>query len=172
MPGNVERVLAALNATQVRYLIVGGVAVVLHGHLRTTADLDLIVDLETSNITRAITTLTELGFHPRAPVAAAGLADAAIRQDWIANKGMTVFSLWNQQMPGFEVDIFAESPLDFEAASARAIRASLDTTHADVVALEDLIALTRAAGRPQDLEDVAALEALRDVGDDDEAHRG
>lgn len=38
--------LSALNATGVRYLVVGGVAVVLHGHLRTTADLDLVVSLE------------------------------------------------------------------------------------------------------------------------------
>lgn len=37
MTSPIETVLAALNAAQVRYLVVGGVAVVLHGHLRTTA---------------------------------------------------------------------------------------------------------------------------------------
>jgi hypothetical protein len=42
----IEQVLAALNAENVRYLVVGGVAVVLHGHLRTTADLDLVVELK------------------------------------------------------------------------------------------------------------------------------
>jgi hypothetical protein len=45
-----ERVLKALNEADVRYLVVGGVAVVLHGHLRTTADLDLAVELERDNV--------------------------------------------------------------------------------------------------------------------------
>jgi uncharacterized protein (DUF1330 family) len=43
MVGAVESVLSALNAAGVRYLVVGGVAVVLHGHLRTTAALDLVI---------------------------------------------------------------------------------------------------------------------------------
>ena len=43
MVGAIEQVLSALNASRVRYLVVGGVAVVLHGHLRATADLDLSI---------------------------------------------------------------------------------------------------------------------------------
>jgi len=161
MAGNVESVLNALNAAGVRYLVVGGVAVVLHGHLRTTADLDLVVDLEEENVTRAVQALTRLGFKPRAPVPAAQLADDHIRRGWVEHRGMTVFSLWNARMPGFEVDIFAESPFDFTAAAGRAVRAMLDTTEAPVASLDDLIALKRAAGRPQDLQDIAALEEIR-----------
>ena len=172
MVGNVETVISALNAAHVRYLIVGGVAVVLHGHLRTTADLDLVIDLEGANVTRAVTTLTSLGFRPRAPVPAEHFADEAIRRDWVETKGMTVFSLWNPQTPGFEVDIFAEAPLDFAVASARSVRAPLDTTYAPVVAIDDLLALKRAAGRPQDLEDIAALEALRSLDAGGDPRRG
>jgi predicted nucleotidyltransferase len=172
MAGHVETVLSALNGAGVRYLIVGGVAVVLHGHLRTTADLDLVVELKKDNVTRAVEALTALGFRPRAPVPALQLADDDVRRDWVERRGMTVFSLWNARMPGFEVDIFAEVPFDFTAASARAVRAILDTTEAPVASLDDLIALKRAAGRPRDLEDIAALEELRrraasEDGDDD-----
>jgi hypothetical protein len=74
---------------------------------------------------------------------------------------MTVFSLWNPKMPGFEVDLFAEAPFDFAEVSGRAVRAALETTEASVVSIEDLIQLKRAAGRPQDLQDIAALEQLR-----------
>jgi hypothetical protein len=49
-----ERTIAALEAARVRYLIVGGVAVVLHGHLRTTGDLDLLVDLSDDNATKIV----------------------------------------------------------------------------------------------------------------------
>lgn len=92
-PHPIEQVLASLNAAGVRYLVVGGVAVVLHGHLRTTADLDLVVALDDANAQRAVEALQALGFTPRAPVAASQFADAAARAGWIAEKGLTVVSL-------------------------------------------------------------------------------
>lgn len=70
MVGDNERALQALNSAGVRYLVVGGVAVVLHGHLRTTADLDLVVQLERENVLKAVRALAGLGYRPRAPVAA------------------------------------------------------------------------------------------------------
>lgn len=79
----IEQILAALNAETVRYLVVGGVAVVLHGHLRTTADLDLVVELAPDNARRALAALAKLGFRPRAPVPAEHFLDAGIRQSWI-----------------------------------------------------------------------------------------
>jgi len=156
----IEQVLAALNADGVRYLVVGGVAVVLHGHLRTTADLDLVVELAPENARRAIAALSRLGFRPRAPVPAEQFADAAARQVWIDEKGLTVFSLWSDRLPDVEVDLFVKEPFDFAAAYARAVHVPLDTTTVTVVSLPDLVALKRAAGRPVDLADVEALEAL------------
>jgi hypothetical protein len=156
----IEQVLGALNGAGVRYLVVGGVAVVLHGHLRTTADLDLVVSLEPANARRAIEAVTALGYRPRAPVPAERFADPAERASWIADKGLTVFSLWSDRTPGLEVDLFVREPFDFEAAWARRVTVSLDTTTATVASLEDLLGLKRAANRPQDLADIEALEAI------------
>ncbi len=156
----IEQVLAALEAEKVRYLVVGGVAVVLHGHLRTTADLDLVVGLAPDNARRAIAALGKLGFRPRAPVAAELFADEDARRSWIEEEGLTVFSLRSDRIRDVEVDLFVTEPFDFEAAYARALRVPLDTTTATVVALEDLIELKRASGRPIDLADVEALRAL------------
>lgn len=155
--GAIESVLAALNEAGVRYLVVGGVAVVLHGHLRTTADLDLVVQLDTENTLRAVDALTSLGYRPRAPVAAEQLADPAVREAWIVERGMTVFSLWSGRFPGLEVDLFVSEPFDFDEAFERAIRVTLDETTVPVVSLDDLVALKRAAARPIDLADVEAL---------------
>jgi predicted nucleotidyltransferase len=163
-PHPIERVLAALNARSVRYLVVGGVAVVLHGHLRTTADLDLIVALDGENAGRAIAALKQLGFRARAPVPAELFAEAASRAAWKAEKGLVVFSLWSADVPGLEVDLFVEEPLPFDAAYRRAVRVELDTTWATVASLEDLTMLKRAAGRPLDLADVEALEAIARKG--------
>lgn len=156
----IEQVLAALNAEKVRYLVVGGVAVVLHGHLRTTADLDLVVELAPDNARRAIVAIAGLGFRPRAPVPAEQFMDPAARRAWVEQKGLTVFSLWSDRLPEVEVDLFVEEPFDFEEVYARAVHVPLDTITATVVSLEDLVAMKRATGRPIDLADIEALRAI------------
>jgi predicted nucleotidyltransferase len=170
MLGDIERVLEALNSAGVRYLVVGGVAVVLHGHLRTTADLDLVVQLERDNVLRAMGALASLGYRPRAPVAAEAFADEEVRESWVRDKGLTVFSLWSSHAPTLEVDLFVREPFGFADVYARALRAPLENTVAWVVSLPDLIALKTQARRPQDLEDIEALEALEagDVGEGEE----
>lgn len=164
MSGRIERVLAALADAGVEYLIVGGVAVVMHGHLRTTADLDLVVRLDADNTLRAVQALVQLGLRPRAPVAAEAFANADQREEWVTTKNMLVFSMWDPSDPTFDVDLFIREPFDFEEAHSRRLDVEVGATTASVVALDDLLELKRAAGRAQDLADVEALLALR--GDD------
>jgi len=57
-----------LNACEVRYLLAGGMAVVAHGYGRMTFDIDLVIQLESSNIRRAFEAFEALGYHPRIPV--------------------------------------------------------------------------------------------------------
>lgn len=161
MVGEIEEVLESLNRARVRYLVVGGVAVVLHGYLRTTADLDIVIHLEPENSLRALDALTGLGYRPRSPVDPSSFVDKEIRRQWLQEKNLKVFSMWNPAHPGFEVDLFVEEPFDFDEVYGRALRVPLERIEATVVALDDLLAFTREAGRPLDLQDVAALEALR-----------
>lgn len=162
MRGDIEAVLGALNEKKVRYLVVGGLAVVLHGYLRTTMDLDLVVQLEPENLRKALQALEGLGYQPVAPVPLLDFAEPRMRESWIREKNMIVFSLWLPDGPVFKVDLFVSEPFDFEATYRRAVQVDLGRTTARVVALEDLIALKREAGRPQDLADLQALERLRD----------
>ncbi len=160
-----EPVLKALNDASVRYLVVGGVAVVLHGHLRTTGGLDLVVELSSENVVRALDALDQVGFQPRPPVPLRSFADPETRRSWIETKNLQVFSLWHPELPGFEVDLFVEEPFDFDGAWTRRVEIDLANTTAYVVSLEDLLALKREAGRPRDIEDVAVLEAIQQGGD-------
>lgn len=166
MIGGVEQVLGALNAGGVRYLVVGGIAVVLHGYLRTTADLDLVIQLAPDNVRKALEALETLGYRPRAPVPLRGFADEAMRGRWVREKGLVVFSLWSPDRSGLEVDLFAEEPFDFEAVFARSLEVPLDRESARVIGLDDLLAMKRRVGRHRDREDVEALEALKDADDD------
>lgn len=155
-----EPIFEALNSAQVRYIVVGGVATVLHGFARLTADLDLIVDLEPAEARKAIATLSALGLRPRAPVKAESFADPAVRTEWIETKGMRVLSFWDPQVPLREVDVLAESPIAFEDLWARSKIVVLSTTSVRVVSIRDLITLKSVAGRPQDLQDIEALEEI------------
>ena len=74
-----EPVFEALNGAQVRYVVVGGFATVLHGHARLTADIDLVIDLSPSEARKTLEVLVGLGFRPRAPVNPLAFADPEIR---------------------------------------------------------------------------------------------
>jgi hypothetical protein len=95
-------------------------------------------------------------------------ADDAVREQWIAEKGLAVFSLWSPNEPTLEVDLFVEEPFDFDQVYARAVHAPLDTTTAVVAGLDDLIATKRRSGRSVDLSDIAALEAIAQAMDEED----
>ena len=159
--GSIETILEALNRANVRYLVVGGLAVVAHGFVRFTADIDLVLDPEPAAMRRAIDALSGLGYRPRAPVAFTELADPEKRRTWAREKGLTVFSVFSKEHAATEIDVFVEAPFDFESAYANAERLDVaPEVSATFVGLSDLIAMKRRAGRPQDLQDVAELESL------------
>jgi hypothetical protein len=155
--------VASLDQASVRYLIAGGLAVVAHGYGRFTADVDLVLEPDPDALRRAIVALKALGYGPRAPVAFEEFADPARRAAWAREKNMTVFSLGSAEHRSTDVDLFLESPFDFDPAYARAWRATLESGRSLLfVSLQDLLDMKRHAGRARDLQDVAALESIRD----------
>jgi hypothetical protein len=161
MSSFLEPIFAALNQAGIRYLVVGGLATVLHGHARLTSDLDMIIDLKPEEAQKAISVLVGLGFQPRAPVDAKHFADPEMRKTWIEEKGMRVFSMWDPNKPVLEIDLFVDHPILFEELWAESELMPLSDTTARVVSANHLIQLKRMAGRPQDLMDVEALEAIQ-----------
>jgi hypothetical protein len=155
-----ELIFEALGQARARYLVVGGVAVVLHGYSRFTADLDLVVGLDPPNARSAMLALSSLDYRPRAPVRAEDFADPVLRQQLIAEKGMAVFSLSSTRFPATEVDVFAQEPMPFDAMLARATEVSLGGTPVAVASIEDLILMKEQVGRPQDLQDAAELRKI------------
>jgi hypothetical protein len=161
--GIYDDVYAALEAADVRYVVVGGMAVVLSGHVRATVDLDVVVDLNPEPALRAMRALQQLGLQPRVPVAPADFADPGIRQSWIEDKHMQVLSFYDPQNLGREVDVFVAYPLNFEMLIQRAVPTRVGDRAVPVASLEDLIEMKAKAGRAQDLADIEALERIRDA---------
>jgi hypothetical protein len=160
-----EPIFEALAAADVRYVVVGGVAVVLHGHARLTADLDLAVDLEPSAARRAIDALTGLGLRPRAPVRAEDFADPDLRSSWKRERGMLVFSMVDTADPLRAVDLFVDEPIPFEELYERSVALDVAGTPVRVASIQDLITLKQRTGRLQDQADIAALRDLEGLGE-------
>jgi hypothetical protein len=141
-----KELLSIFNAQKVKYLIVGGYAVSLHAQPRATKDIDILVRPESENSKAVYNALVKFG----APLA--GLApEDFIQRDKFFRMG---------RVP-IVVDILPEiDGVDFDQAWENRVDAVIDEAsglRAPFISREDLIAAKLAAGRPQDIADVAAL---------------
>jgi hypothetical protein len=166
---SLEAILHALNDAQVRYLIVGGLAVAAHGYGRLTFDVDLVVQLQPDNVRRALDALASLGYRPLVPVPPAAFADAANRAKWIREKNMVVFQLHSEAHRETRIDLFVMEPFDFDEEHAQAKLGELHPgLSAPFIRIETLIRMKESAGRPKDLEDLRQLRSLLEDQEDDE----
>jgi hypothetical protein len=153
-----EEVIRKFNNADVRYAIVGGVAVNLHGHIRMTVDLDILLELEDNNLAKAVTTLKESGFVCKVSVDPMGLADSNTRNDWIKNKNMKALNFYRGTE---EVDLVIDSPVKYEDAK-KAIFTVKDVNY-PVVSKEDLIKMKEVTNRQHDKDDIRKLKILIDI---------
>mgnify|MGYP006995586990 CR=1 FL=1 len=163
MEKEVQEIVEALNHANVRYVVAGGLAVVAHGYLRLTMDVDLVIDLERENLLRGLNTLERVGYKPRLPVTKEQFADTQIRETWIKEKNMMVFPLWNpSHAKGMVIDIFVKCPFDFANEYAKAKWLEMDGgTRVPFVGLDCLLKMKETAARPKDLVDIEYLKRVR-----------
>ena len=148
MPLDFLSLFALLNATWARYELVGGLAVVLHGVDRLTADVDLALDLTSGSVEQAVGALLGAGLQPMLPLDSRQLADGEVRRKWRNERGMEVFSFWDPSHTRPAVDIVVEPPVAFEDLWRDAREFQLDGVALRVASIAHLVALKRFAGRP------------------------
>jgi hypothetical protein len=150
------RVCDALSEAGVRFAVAGGYAVALHGAVRGTVDVDLVIRLEESAFAKAEAALEGLGLQPRLPVSAAEVF--RFREEYIRNRNLLAWSFVNADNPGELVDVLIAEDL----AECKPVKIAIKGRVVPVVSKADLIRMKTRSGRPQDLEDVAALKRLED----------
>ena len=155
-----EDIFRRLNEEKVYYIVVGGIALVLHGVLRLTADLDLIVKLQSDNLAKFISVMKKLKFKPKVPVKAEDFIDPVNRQTWIEEKGMRVFSFYNPAVPAGLVDVFVDEPIEYRKLEAGKEWVEAGGIRIPVVSIRHLIKLKEISGRPQDAADIRALREV------------
>ncbi|HRW19997.1 MAG TPA: nucleotidyl transferase AbiEii/AbiGii toxin family protein [Dermatophilaceae bacterium] len=137
----IRETLAALNEAGVRYVVVGGVAVVLRGHPRMTVDLDLVLDLAGYNARLAVDTLLAIGLQARLPVDPADFANPTVRQGWVEGRHLVAFTMVDPADSTREVDLFADPPIPFADLDARADWLNLGDVAVRVASIEDLVTM-------------------------------
>lgn len=158
-----ESIFRQLNKQRVKYLVAGGIAVVLHGVVRFTADLDLFVKLTTENWARFIKAMRELGYRSKLPVKLEGFANEKKRKEWIEKKGMKVFSFYHPKKQLELIDIFVKEYIDFDSAYRHKKLVKAKDITIPLVCIKDLKKLKRIAARTQDLADISSLEELEKI---------
>lgn len=150
----VDSTFRALNAAHVRYLVVGGVAVIAHGYVRFTNDLDLVIGLESENVERALIALESINYRPLVPVAQRAFADPIQRECWIREKHMIVFQMLDIDKPKTRLVIFVREPFDFADEYAQAFWQEYRGQDVPFVRRDAMFQMKRDAGRPHDLVDI------------------
>ncbi|MEZ5462421.1 hypothetical protein [Dokdonella sp.] len=162
MAFNVRQIFIALADARVEYVVVGGFAVILHGYLRATADLDLVIGLSQANCERGLKALSDIGFQPRLPVDLSDFADPDKRREWSEKGNMLVFQLWDPANPLRSLDLFIKEPIDFPTLLRDSVSKDIGGASVPVASIEHLIEMKLATGRPRDQDDVAKLRLIRE----------
>ena len=136
--------IESLNVNQVRYLVVGGYAVALHGRPRYTKDLDVWVECSTENAPALLQALEQFGFG------SLGLtADDFLVPDQVVQLGY----------PPHRIDILVGiSGVEFADCYPQRVEVELDGVEVNFIDLENLKKNKKASGRLQDLADLENLE--------------
>ena len=158
-------VFKALNKAKVKYVVAGGVAVVLHGFERLTKDLDLIVLLQEDNLDKFFETLIRIGYTPKVPVTKKQFIDKKQRKKWQKEKGMVVFSFYQNNPPHKIVDMFIEEPISFDEIYKKHVRVIIEDIEIPLISIQHLKELKQKAGRPHDLFDIVQLDTINKFQD-------
>lgn len=139
----------------VKYFVVGGVAAVLHGVLRVTFDLDVVVDLGEENVKKLVGVIEQFNLKPMVPIEPIEMADANKRMVWIKEKNAKVLNFTDTDGI-YRLDIV----LVYNYFDIKPIEIVIDEIPVYVVDKDTLIKMKKDAGRDLDLRDIHYLQEL------------
>lgn len=155
-----EEILRDFKKERVKYLLVGGIAFNLHGGLRNTADLDILVEMSDQNLEKIVRILKKRGYRVRQPVDPMGIADQKTREGWIHRKHMKAFNFYKDN--GLEeVDLIINTPVTYIEAVRKVVRIRVGDILLPIISLDHLIKMKQNTGRPIDQLDVAELKKIK-----------
>lgn len=152
-----------LQQFEVQYLLIGGLAVSLHGVERATMNIDITVAMQSDNLDRLIACAESLNLKPVLPVALSSLKNIELLKQWYKEKNLLAFALRTEELAGVTLDILLFPAVDFSKMLQNVTQFDIGNIIVNVASIDDLIALKRAAGRAIDLSDIEHLNKLKRI---------
>ncbi|MCY3689430.1 MAG: hypothetical protein OXG90_10675 [Gammaproteobacteria bacterium] len=149
-----EKICRALDDAGVRFALVGGYAVALHGVPRGTIDVDLALHWPLQDLVRAEAALKHIGLTSHLPVTARDVYER--RDEYIQSRNLVAWNFRNPDAPLEQVDI-----INYDLKGKLTQSVEMPQSTIPVLSVDDLIEMKRLSGREQDIEDAAALAKLR-----------
>ncbi len=157
---NYYRIFKGLNAAEIRYIVIGGLAVNFHGIPRMTYDIDILISLDEVNIRKTFDHLSTWGFRLKQPVQPNMISEAEHRERLINEKNLRAITFYHPTNPLAEIDLLIDAPLSFSDVRKNAVIVKIDDTEVPVISISDLILFKNHAGREQDMADIEYLRRL------------
>lgn len=153
-----RRIFETLARQGVDYVVIGGVATIAHGHTRNTRDVDLMAATDRTNLERLAAAFRELGAR------LSGVDAQLLGIDVYDPRTLASGANFTMETDAGGLDFFTDVPgaAPYQQLRERSLVVDLGGLSIRVAGLDDLIRMKQAAGRPQDLSDIAALTALDD----------
>ena len=145
-----EKEVKTLNKHRLKYLVVGGIAVNLHGLNRLTRDLDLMIDINEENLAKFIFLMDKLGYGSKVSI-----------DDW---KGKVAIAFRHNKIENKQIDVFMKNPIDFKKAYKKRAIFKIGKTKVSCVGLLDLIKMKEIANRDRDWIDIGYLKKYKQEG--------
>jgi hypothetical protein len=155
-----RRIIGELADHRVDFLLVGGLAVIAHGHVRLTQHVDILPSPDAANLERLAAALGKL--H----AAAIGAKSERLPLDLSHPESLSVGNYFLETSHGAIDLVSGPRPdlLRYRRLEARSARATVGGREVKVISKDDLIEMKREAGRPKDLADIAALTEVERGG--------
>ena len=158
---SIPQIVRALVDEKVGFVLVGGFAVQLHGFIRSTLDIDLVLAMDDANLGRFIDVGKAFGLAPIIPVPIDALKNAAQIEQWHREKGMLAFALREPGIAGSVIDVLVRSDVPYERLIADAVMMPLFEREVATASIDHLLEMKRIANRPKDRLDIEALEKIK-----------
>ena len=152
---------ATLQRHQVEYVLIGGLAVALHGIERNTMDIDVCLVISPDNLRRMIEAAKELNLSPVLPVPLETLSQIDTLKEWHQQRNLRAFALRTPDLAGVTLDLLLFPPVAPADMCQRAVRLVVSGIPIQLASVDDLIALKQSVGRPIDLADIEHLKRLQ-----------
>ena len=144
LPPDFKELFRSLNANGVKYLLIGGYAVILHGYVRNTSDLDIVVSDDPMNALKCVKAITDFGFD-----------GADLNKELFSSPD----SLVRMGVEPIKIEILNYlNGVDFDQAYERRVNIQVEDIELSVICLDDLLVNKKSVGRLKDLLDVEELE--------------